>query len=89
MYQLRLTSRAQRELDKLSTKNLVRVVGVLQKLGDNPRPVGTRKLRGPIHRIRVGDWRVIYAVFDKENLVIIGKIARRSKDIYSGFNELF
>jgi mRNA interferase RelE/StbE len=89
MHQLKLTSRAQRELEKLSVKDLERIVGTLQKLADNPRPSGTRKLRGPIHRIRVGDWRIIYAILDRENIVLIGKIARRSKDIYNGLNGLF
>jgi mRNA interferase RelE/StbE len=89
VHQLKLTSRAQRELEKLSVKDLERIAEVLQKLADNPRPPGTRKLRGQIHRIRVGDWRIIYAILDRENIVLIGKIARRSKDIYNGLNDLF
>lgn len=89
MYQVRLTSRAQRELNKLSTKDLGRVVAALQQLRDNPRPSGVKKLRGSIYRIRVGDRRIIYAVFDKENLVVVGKIAKRSKDTYDRIKELF
>lgn len=89
MYQVRLASRAQRELDKLSTKDLGRVVAALQQLRDNPRPSGVKKLRGSIYRIRVEDWRIIYAVFDKENLVVVGKIAKRSKDTYDRIKELF
>ncbi len=89
MHQLKLTSRAQRELEKLSVKDLERIAEVLQKLADNPRPPGTRKLRGQIHRIRVGDWRIIYAIIDRENLVIVGKVGRRSKDTYEGIGDLF
>ena len=89
MYQLKLTSRAQRQLDKLPAEDLRRIVAAIQQLGDNPRPLGTKKLRGPIYRIRVGDWRVIYAVFDKDNLIIVGKIARRSKDTYKRMKGLF
>ena len=89
MHQLKLTSRAQRELEKLSVKDLERIAEVLQKLADNPRPPGTRKLRGQIHRIRVGDWRIIYAIIDRENLVIVGKVDRRSKDTYEGIGDLF
>jgi len=44
-------------------------------LSQNPRPPGAKKIRGPIHRIRVGDWRVVYAAFDKDKLVIMGKVA--------------
>ena len=89
MCQVKLTPRAQRELDRLSGKDLKRLGEALQKLADNPRPPGVRKLRGTIHRIRIGAWRIIYAIFDKENLVIVGKVARRSKDTYEGLNGLF
>ncbi len=89
MYQLELTRRAQRELDKLRSDDLERVVAVIRGLGENPRPRGARKLGGLIYRIRVGNWRVVYAVFDRDQLVIVGKVARRSKHTYEGVNELF
>ena len=89
MYQVKLTPRAQRELDKLSGEDLERIITALHQLENNPRPSGVKKLRGFIHRIRVRDWRVIYAVLDKENLVLVGKIARRSKDTYDRISELF
>jgi len=89
MYRLELTSRAQRQLDKLPAEDLGRIVAAIQQPGDNSRPSGAKKLSGPIYRIRVGDWRIIYAVFDKDNLIIVGKIARRSKDTYNRIKELF
>ena len=89
MYQLKLTSRAQRQLDKIPAEDLGRIVAAIQQLLGNPRPSGTKKLRGLIYRIRTGDWRIIYAVFDKENLVIVGKIARRSKNTYARTKDLF
>ena len=89
MYQLKLTSRAQRQLDKLPAEDLGRIVAALHQLGGNPRPSGARKLRGALYRIRVGDWRIIYAVLDKDNLIIVGKIARRSKDTYDRMKNLF
>ncbi|MCK5654539.1 MAG: type II toxin-antitoxin system RelE/ParE family toxin [Dehalococcoidia bacterium] len=89
MYRRELTKRAQRELDKLSGDDFERVVAVIRGLRDNPRPHGAKKIRGPIYRIRVGDWRIVYAVFDKDQLVIVGKIARRSERTYEGVDELF
>ncbi len=88
MYQLKLTSRAQRELDKLTAEDLGRIVAALQQLVDNPRPSGSKKLRDTIYRIRTGDWRIIYAVLDKDNLIIVGKIARRSKSTYDRMKDL-
>ena len=89
MYRLELTSQAQRQLDKLSVADLERIVAVIQQLRDNPRASGAKKLRGPIHRIRAGDWRIVYAVFEKDNLIVVGKIARRSKDTYKKIKDLF
>ena len=85
MYQLKLTSRAQRELDKLPAEELGRIVAALQQLG----PFGAKKLRGSIYRIRTEDWRIVYAIFDKDNLIIVGKIAKRSKDTYDRLRDLF
>ena len=89
MYRLRLTSRARRELDKIPAGELERIVTALRQLEREPRPFGAKKLRGNIYRIREGDWRMIYAVLDKEKLIIAGKIARRSEDTYDRLEESF
>ncbi len=89
MYRRELTKRAQRDLDKLSGDDLERVVAVIRGLRDNPRPHGAKKIRGPIYRLRLGDWRIVYAVFDKDQLVIVGKVALRTKRTYEGADELF
>jgi len=88
VYRLELTPRAQRDVDKLGGDDLERVVAAIRGLGEKPRPRGAKKIRGPHYRIRVGDWRVIYSVFDKDQLVIVGKVARRSKRTYKRVNEL-
>lgn len=89
MYRVELSSRAQRELKEIRGKEFDDIVAVLRGLRNNPRPLGVKKLRGPIHRIRVGDWRIIYAVFDKDGLVIVGKVARRSEKTYNKLDRLF
>ena len=89
MYRVELTSRAQRELDNLRGREFGRVIVAIRELQNKPRPFGVVKLKGPINRIRVGSWRVIYSVFDKDQLVIIGKVARRSKDTYDNVDGLF
>lgn len=89
MYQLKLTSGAQRQLDKVPADDLERIAVTLKRLGDNPRPAGVRKLKGSIYRIRVGDWRIIYVILDKGNVVLVGKIARRSEETYDRVNDLF
>ena len=89
MYRLEVTKAAQHELHKLGDKEFDRIVSAIRSLRENARPKGSRKLRRNIHRIRVGDWRIIYAVFDKDKLVIVGKMARRSERTYDKIDELF
>ena len=89
MYRVELTPRAQHELNKLGRVEFERIVAAIRALEGNPHPLGARKLRGPICRIRVGAWRIIYAVFNKDRLVIVGKIARRSEDTYNKVDRLF
>jgi mRNA interferase RelE/StbE len=89
MYEIILTRRAHREYDKLSPADLDRIDATFDRLKTNPRPPGTKKIRGNIYRFRVGEWRIIYAVFDKDKLVIIGKIVRRSEDTYDRVKDLF
>ena len=89
MYRLELTRRAQCELDNISGKEFERIIIALKGLRDNPRPTKCKKLRRSIYRIRQGKWRIIYAVFDKENLILVGKITRRSESTYDGLDQLF
>lgn len=88
MYEIIFTSRASREFRKLTSALQERLAGEIDRLAANPRQIGTKKLRGQLYRIR-GDWRIIYEVIDKENLVIIGKVVRRSEDTYRDLDVLF
>ena len=89
MYRFEITRRAQHELDNIHSKELERIIVALKNLRVNPRPKNCKKLRRTIYRVRQGNWRIVYAVFDKEKLVIIGKIARRSESTYDGLDYLF
>jgi len=89
VYRVELSSRAQRELEEIREKEFDDIVAALRGLRNNPRPRGVKKLRGPIHRIRVGGGRIIYAAFDKDGLVIVGKVARRSEKTYNKLDRLF
>ncbi len=89
MYRIEITPRARRELDKLPLKDFRRVDALIWALTEDPRPQGVKKLKGAIHRIRAGDWRIIYAVLDKDRLIIVGKIARRSEHTYDKVEGLF
>ena len=48
-------------------------------LAEEPRPSGCKKLQGydNLHRIRVGDWRISYAVEDDRLIVLVLEVAPR------------
>jgi mRNA interferase RelE/StbE len=81
-YTVSLSRKAQKQLDKLSDKTAEPIFEAIQNLADNPRPYGYKKLKGRNGcRIRVGDYRVIYEIFDRVLLIDIINLGHR-KDIY-------
>lgn len=82
-YQVQVSKSAAKELAKLTPPVVSRIVPELIKLAEDPRPAGCKKLKGTgnIYRIRVGDYRIVYAVDDIVRIVDIRKIGHR-RDVY-------
>ena len=75
--------RAKREIKKLAKQDQRRIIRKMEALANDPRPHGVEKLsQSPrFWRIRVGDYRIIYAIEpDKEIVVIL--IIRHRRDAY-------
>jgi mRNA interferase RelE/StbE len=83
VYEVRLARSARKELESLPDAALARVARQLDTLAGNPRPRGTKKLRGAtdIWRVRVGDYRIIFRIDDKERIIEVRAIRDR-KDAY-------
>ena len=80
-YRVDIRPAARRELEKLRQPMFTRMSGAIAALSVNPRPRGCTKLvdTDSDYRVRVGDYRVLYEVFDKERLVLVYRIRHRSK----------
>jgi len=89
VYRVELASRAQRELKRVPESDRERIAAAVASLAEEPRPSGSVKLKGSLYRLRIGPYRVIYAVSDREELVVALKIARREKDTYARLEDLF
>lgn len=74
---------ARKELEGLPETIRRRVVSHIEQLASKPRPTGVRKLVGSedLWRLRIGDYRVIYAVHNERKLVDIVCVRHR-KDAY-------
>jgi mRNA interferase RelE/StbE len=73
---------AVRELHKIPTRDLRRIVSRIKLLARDPRPHGDEKLVGQErYRIRQGDYRIVYSVQDEDRTVWIVRVGHR-RDIY-------
>jgi mRNA interferase RelE/StbE len=85
MYTIIISESAFKQLNKLQKPIVKKIELAINKLSENPRPIGVKKLKGIInedlYRIRSGDYRIVYSIEDKVQIVDIRKIGHR-KDIY-------
>jgi len=72
---------ARKELEALEVTIVNRIFPKIEALAKDPRPAGCRKLHGEkyLWRIRIGDYRVVYAVYDDRRVVDIIAVRHRSK----------
>lgn len=82
-YTIDITKSAEKELAKIPTQYADKIVGKIRLLADSPYPNGCKKLAGSEHsyRIRIGDYRVIYTVFDDKLVIQVIKVGHR-KEVY-------
>jgi mRNA interferase RelE/StbE len=79
VYEILLERRAEKDLRKLSSEPFQRIIAKIQSLSENPKPQGSRKIIGSKNdwRIRIGDYRAIYEIDEKEKLVKIMRVRHR------------
>ena len=82
-YTVVLAPLADRQFRKLHTFIQRRLKPHIDRLVTEPRPDGTVKVKGEpdLYRIRVGDYRIVYYVWDRDRRVMIVKIGHR-REIY-------
>jgi mRNA interferase RelE/StbE len=81
-YSVNFKKHALKELAKINEPFYSHIKQAIYSLADNPRPQGYKKLKGRDgYRIRVGNYRIIYDVFESELVVDIIALGHR-KDIY-------
>lgn len=82
MYQIELRRRAQRALDRLPKTDFQAVIEAIKELAQTPRPRGVEKVKNTgLWRIRQGDYRIIYAIDDNQQIIIIVRVGHR-REIY-------
>lgn len=82
-YSVTFARSARKELEALPIPYIERIVARIEALISEPRPRDCKKLQGEenLWRIRIGDYRVVYAVYDEKRIIDIIAVRHR-KDIY-------
>jgi mRNA interferase RelE/StbE len=83
VYRVEIARRAVKALAALPRKEQQRVRAAIDLLAENPRPPGCVALTGEAHayRVRVGDYRIVYEVFDDRLVVQVVRVGHR-RDVY-------
>ena len=82
-YTIELKGSAAKALKKLPRSVQQRIVAKLTEFESSLPPAEETKLKGnnPFHRVRVGDYRIVYEIQNDVLVVLVIKIGHR-KDIY-------
>ena len=82
-YRVEVARRAVKVLAALPRKEQQRIRAAIDLLADNPRPPGCVAMKGETHayRVRVGDYRIVYEVFDDRLVVQVIRLGHR-RDVY-------
>jgi mRNA interferase RelE/StbE len=81
-YRLEFAKSVRKELKKIGKRDASRILKVIDGLEANPRPPSCKKLTdSELYRIRIGNFRVVYEIFDDRLVILIVKVSDR-KDVY-------
>lgn len=81
-YSIEFRPSALRTLRKLDSEQQARIRGAIIILAQDPRPPGSRKLPGREgYRVRVGNFRIIYAIENARLTILVVTIGHR-RDVY-------
>jgi mRNA interferase RelE/StbE len=84
-YAIRVKASVERDIAALPRDIVPRILQSIEALSETPLPFGVRRLSGAEHlyRIRVGDYRIVYAVDHAAQEVIILYVRHR-RSAYRG-----
>jgi mRNA interferase RelE/StbE len=81
-YKIFFKKSVEKDFREIPKKDLQKIMGLIGRLADNPRPAGCEKLTGQErYRVRQGRYRVLYSIQDKALTVWVVKVAHR-REVY-------
>ena len=82
-YVIKFRPAVEKDIRHLPQKELIRIKRKIESLAENLPDRSTTKMKGNnnFHKVRVGDYRIVYEIHDDVLVILVVKIGHR-KDIY-------
>ena len=81
-YKIFFKRSVEKDLKTIPKKDLKKILDRIEKLANDPRPIGSEKLTGQErYRVRQGLYRIVYSIQDNELTIWVVKVGHR-KDVY-------
>lgn len=79
IYEVRVDRQPRKIIRKLPKDLGARIYRAMAALVTVPRPTGCKKLKGQddLYRIRVGGWRITYAILDDQLVILVVEVSPR------------
>ena len=82
MYKIVYSKDIEKDLAKLPKDEIRKILLKIDYLSEDPRPIGSKLLQGSMngfYRIRSGNYRIVYEIFDNHLVVSVVRIAHRGR----------
>jgi mRNA interferase RelE/StbE len=84
-YRVEVRPAASQALRRIDLSTRPRIRGAIALLAQDPRPPASRRLRGRDgYRVRIGDYRILYAIEDDVLVVVVVTFALRESPARRG-----
>jgi len=82
-YVIKFRPAVEKDIRHLPQKELIRIKRKIESLAENLPDRSTTKMKGNnnFHKVRVGDYRIVYEIHDDVLVILVVQIGNR-KDIY-------
>lgn len=82
-YRIEWRKSTKKDLRRIAKGEVTKIILAVSNLAEDPHPHGCSKIQGSelAYRIRIGDYRVIYEVFENRIIIEIVRVSHR-RDVY-------
>ena len=72
----------EREIRRLPKRTIKRILETIEALAIQPKPPGSRKIRGhELWRVQVGNYRILYYIDEEKQVISTYRVGHR-RDVY-------